>query len=181
MCGIAAAIDLERRGRAQPWALDRLRHRGPDGAGVFEDPERNAALEHTRLAIIDPTNAAANQPFHDPTGRWAITYNGEIFNYREIRRELEKSGVQFRTQSDTEVVLQGFIRDTERVVERLRGMFAFAILDRETGDVFAARDPIGVKPFHYVVSNGVLALCSELRPLLAHPQFRPAFDPVGLV
>jgi asparagine synthase (glutamine-hydrolysing) len=181
MCGIAATIDLERRGRARPWALELLRHRGPDGEGVFQDREGNAALEHTRLAIIDPTNVDANQPFHDASGRWTITYNGEIFNYRELRRELENAGVEFRTRSDTEVVLLGFIRDGERVVERLRGMFAFAILDRATGDVFAARDPVGVKPLHYVVADGLLALCSELRPLLAHPRFHPSFDPVGLV
>jgi asparagine synthase (glutamine-hydrolysing) len=181
MCGIALTLDLERRGRARPWALELLRHRGPDGEGVVKDEGGNAVLEHTRLAIIDPANAEANQPFDDPSGRWSLTYNGEIFNYLEIRRALEQAGVKLRTRSDTEVVLLGFIREREQILERLRGMFAFAILDRETGDVFAARDPIGVKPFHYVVSNGVFAASSELRPLLVHPSFTPSFDPVGLV
>jgi asparagine synthase (glutamine-hydrolysing) len=181
VCGIAASVDLRQEGRAQAWALQMLRHRGPDGEGVFGTSDGNVVLEHTRLAIIDPDNAEANQPFHDASGRWTITYNGEIFNFRELRRDLERAGISFRTASDTEVVLLGFIHEGQRILDRLRGMFAFVIVDRETGDVFAARDPIGVKPFHYLVTDGVFAASSEVRPLLAYPRFVPSFDPAGIV
>jgi asparagine synthase (glutamine-hydrolysing) len=181
MCGIAATIDLDGRGRAAPWALQYLRHRGPDGEGILEEPDGSAVLEHCRLAIIDPDNPAADQPFLSPDGRWVIVYNGEIFNFREIRRELERAGAVFRTDSDTEVVLLGFLHWGERVLERLRGMFAFAIRDRLSGDVFVARDQIGVKPLYYLVKDGLFLACSEVRPLLRHPRFRPAFDPAGVL
>lgn len=181
MCGIAVTLDLRGSGRASPWALASMRHRGPDGEGVAEDLSRNIVLESCRLAIIDPDNPEADQPFTDPTGRWTIVYNGEIFNFRELRREFERAGVEFRTNSDTEVLLVGFVHEGARILERLRGMFAFVVWDRETGEVFAARDQIGVKPLYYFVNNGVFAACSEIRPLLAHPSFRPALDPVGVV
>lgn len=181
MCGFAASIDLERKGRAIPWALDRLRHRGPDGDGVMQEANGNVVLEHCRLAIIDPANREADQPFADPSGRWTIVYNGEIFNYREIRTKLEQAGVSFRTQSDTEVVLLGFIHEGDRILERLRGMFAFVIFDKQTNEVFAARDPIGVKPFYYMEGDGMFVACSEVRPLLQYPGFRPTFDPAGVV
>src|SRR5206468_11980639 len=115
--------------------------------GLVRSEDGSVALEHCRLAIIDPHNAAAAQPFTDPSGRWTLVYNGEIFNFREIRAELEREGVAFRTQSDTEVVLLAFIREGERIFERLRGMFALVVWDRATGDLLAARDHIGVKPF----------------------------------
>jgi asparagine synthase (glutamine-hydrolysing) len=169
MCGIAIAADLDGNGRAVPWALDLLRHRGPDGAGVFADPAGSVALEHSRLAIIDPDNKEANQPFADPSGRWLLVYNGEIFNFRELRRDLERCGISFRTESDTEVLLLGFIADGERFLGRLQGMYAFVIWDRATGELFAARDPVGVKPLYYTVRDGMFAAASELRALLAHP------------
>lgn len=181
MCGIAVSVDLMRLGRAEPWALDLIRHRGPDGQGRMVDPDRYISLEHSRLAVIDPENPEADQPFSDPSGRWTIVYNGELFNFRELRRELEASGVEFRTNSDTEVLLLGYVHLGRAFVERLRGMFAFVIWDRQTGEVFAARDQIGVKPFYYFVSNGIFAACSEVRPLLAHRELRVAFDPPGVV
>lgn len=181
MCGIAVSIDLRGSGRAVPWALEQLRHRGPDGSGVLCAPDGNAAFEHTRLAIIDPDNREADQPFADPSGRWTIVYNGEVFNYREIRTRFERDGVVFRTDSDTEVILLGFLLEGEKILERLRGMFAFVIWDRETGEAFAARDQIGVKPFYYLVHDGLFAACSEVRPLLAYPGFRPTLDAAGTV
>jgi asparagine synthase (glutamine-hydrolysing) len=141
----------------------------------------NVALEHCRLAIIDPENPRANQPFTDPSKRWTIVYNGEIFNFKEIRCELERQGFQFETNSDTEVVLLGFIHEGERVLKRFRGMFAFIIWDRVTNDIFAARDQIGVKPFYYFIQDDIFAACSEMRPLLAHPQLQPALDPTSVV
>lgn len=180
MCGIALTVDLDRRGRATPWALARLRHRGPDGDGTFVDPDRDVALEHCRLAIIDPDNPEADQPFSDPSGRWTIVYNGEIFNFRALRSELARRGVRFRTESDTEVLLLGYIHEGERILDRLRGMFAFAIWDRDERELFAARDQVGVKPFYYWLSDGIFAACSEMRPLLAHPSLRGGLDPAGV-
>jgi asparagine synthase (glutamine-hydrolysing) len=181
MCGIAGMIDLEGRHRAEAWALRHIRHRGPDGEGVMVSDDGNVVLEHCRLAIIDPENADADQPFSDPSGRWTIVYNGEIFNYREIRSDLERKGVSFSTRSDTEVLLLGFIHERERILQRLRGMFAFVVYDRVTQDLFAARDQLGVKPFYYSVQDGVLSICSEMRPLLVRPGFRRSLDPSGVV
>jgi asparagine synthase (glutamine-hydrolysing) len=182
VCGIAASIDLDGKGRATAWALDRIRHRGPDGEGVLRGADRNVVLEHCRLAIIDPNNPEADQPFTDVTGRWAIVYNGEVFNFREIRFQLEREGVNFRTNSDTEVVLLGFIHEGARILKRLQGMFAFVIWDRETSEIFAARDQIGVKPLYYRISGGVFLVCSEVRPLLSYPELeQPAIDPAGIV
>ena len=96
-----------------------------------------------------------------------IVYNGEVFNYRELRRDLERRGVAFRTDSDTEVVLLGYVHDGEAILQRLRGMFAFVVWDRRTNEIFAARDQIGVKPLYYYVDEGLFAACSEIRPLLS--------------
>src|SRR5918999_2048448 len=100
MCGIAITLDLDGSGRAVPWALELMRHRGPDGEGIAQDALGNTVLESCRLAIIDPDNPEADQPFADPSGRWTIVYNGEIFNFRELRMELERAGLEFRTSSD---------------------------------------------------------------------------------
>jgi asparagine synthase (glutamine-hydrolysing) len=181
MCGIAASIDLRGESRAAAWAVDLLRHRGPDGEGEWRSPDGNAVLEHTRLAIIDPQNRESDQPFTDASGRWALTYNGEIFNYKEIRAALEREGAVFRTRSDTEVLLQGLMRWGRDLLPRLRGMFAFVLFDRETGETLAARDHLGVKPLYFLEDEGVIAFCSELRPLLAYPGFRPILDPEGVV
>lgn len=176
MCGFSCVFDLRSKSRAKPWALGRLRHRGPDGEGIFCDPAGNAVLEHCRLAIIDPENPDADQPFHDRTGRWTIAYNGEIFNFRSLRADLERRGVRFHTHSDTEVVLLGYVQDGPAFVSRLRGMFAFAIHDSLTGDIFLARDQMGVKPLYYSEQNGLFMACSEIRPLLASPGFRFQLD-----
>ena len=181
MCGLGVAIDRRARGRARPWSLDRLRHRGPDGEGVAADVAGNVVLEHCRLAIIDPGNPDAAQPFFDPTGRWTIVYNGEIFNFRELRADLEKSGVAFRTDSDTEVVLLGYLHEGEAILSKLRGMFAFVIWDRMTNDVFAARDQIGVKPFYFWCDSEMFVACSEIRPLIRHEAVGRYFDPEGVI
>ncbi len=145
-------------------------HRGPDGQGTLSDEQRNITLEHCRLAIIDPENTEADQPYTDPSGRWVIVYNGEIFNYKELRARLERRGARFRTNSDTEVLLQAYIFDGVAAFEQLRGMFAFLIWDRESGDLVAARDQIGVKPLYYTATaDGVFAAASELRTLIGHP------------
>ena len=181
MCGFAASFDLHGLGRAIPWALEALRHRGPDGRGTLEAPDGNWALEHCRLAIIDPHNRSADQPFSDPSGRWSIVFNGEIFNFRQLRRELVAAGVRFRTDSDTEVLLLGYLELGKEILRRLRGMFAFVICDRLTGSVFAARDQLGVKPLYWTLVDGLFVAASELRPVLAHPACEVRFDPAGVV
>ncbi len=181
MCGIAVTVDLGGYGQAEPWALGRLRHRGPDGEGVAHDTAGNVALEHCRLAIIDPDNPAAAQPFEDEAGRWVIVYNGEVFNYREIRRDLQRRGVTFRTDSDTEVVLLGYAHEGEAILQRLRGMFAFVVWDRQENEIFVARDQVGVKPLYYYADDRLFACCSEIRPLLSHPAIRTRLDPEGVV
>ena len=181
MCGVAGSFDLRGEGRAIAWARERLRHRGPDGEGTWRAADDSMVLEHTRLAIIDPENREADQPFVDSTGRWALTYNGEIFNFRELRAELEAAGDVFATDSDTEVLLAGLIRHGEALLPRLRGMFAFVLVDCERGELLAARDQMGVKPLYYREHDGLLALCSEVRPLAALPDAAAELDPAGVV
>jgi asparagine synthase (glutamine-hydrolysing) len=155
MCGFAVSLDLTSARRTVEWALPHLRHRGPDGVGHMVDRAEGLGLEHCRLAIIDPENREADQPFSDETDRWTIVYNGELFNYRKLRAGLERRGVRFRTQSDTEVVLASLIADGEVALERFRGMFAFVLWDAKEGSILAARDQIGVKPLYYTVADGM--------------------------
>jgi asparagine synthase (glutamine-hydrolysing) len=130
-----------------------------------------------RLAILD-LRSAADQPLSDPEGRCTLVYNGEIYNYRELRDELVAAGARFRTTCDTEVVLQGYLHWGEAVVERLRGMYAFTIVDRERGLALAARDPIGIKPLYLLTSGKTVALASEMRPFWRLVEPRP--DPQAL-
>jgi asparagine synthase (glutamine-hydrolysing) len=181
VCGIATALDLDRHGRADPWALPLLRHRGPDGEGIEVQRDSGLVMEHCRLAIIDPDNREADQPFRDASGRWTIVYNGELFNFRELREELERRGASFRTQSDTEVVLQALINDGVGALPNFRGMFAFVLWDRDTRELLAARDHIGVKPLYYIVNRDNIIIASELRAVLAHPAVPRRLDPVAVV
>ena len=181
MCGIGVSVDSKGAARAEPWALPLMRHRGPDGEGVLAPPDRQVVLEHCRLAIIDPENPQAGQPFWDATGRWVLIYNGELFNFRELRSDLERRGHRFRTDSDTEVVLQSFLADGDRAFRSFRGMFAFVIWDSETGDLVAVRDQIGVKPLYYTAGDGLFVAASEMRTLLGHPAVRARPDLAGLI
>jgi len=147
---------------------DTMQTRGPDGAGVWV--EGPAALGHRRLSIIDL--AAGSQPMLDAGGRAAVTFNGEIYNYRELRAELEAKGFAFATGSDTEVILNGWLAWGESCLDRFEGMFAFALWDRHTRTLFAARDRYGKKPFFYTLQNGVFAFASELSALRALPFLR---------
>jgi asparagine synthase (glutamine-hydrolysing) len=142
--------------------------RGPDGAGVWV--EGPAALGHRRLSIIDL--ATGTQPMRDATGHTVVTFNGEIYNYRELRAELEAKGFAFSTSSDTEVILNGWLAWGEGCLDRFEGMFAFALWDRTTHTLFAARDRYGKKPFFYTLQNGVFAFASELSALRALPFLR---------
>ena len=149
MCGIAGIFHLE---TAKPVDQARVRamtdaqaHRGPDGSGVWT--AQGVGLGHRRLAIIDLGGGA--QPMASADGRVVITYNGEIYNFRDIRAELEGRGVQFRTDSDTEVLIESWRQWGADMLPRLNGMFAFAIYDAGTQSLLLARDRLGVKPLHY--------------------------------
>ena len=145
-----------------------IAHRGPDGEGVWQDGR--VAFGHRRLSIIDLTEASS-QPMRTPDGTGVLVYNGEIYNHRELRRDLEREGVQFRSSGDTEVLLQALHHwGPERSVARLNGMFAFAYLDTRDGALWLARDRLGIKPLVLADTGVELIFASEAKALLAHPR-----------
>lgn len=181
MCGIAGIFHAETPKPVDPLRVERMcdaiAHRGPDGAGVWTD--HGVGLGHRRLSIIDL--AGSPQPMHSPDGRAVIVFNGEIYNFRELRRELEQAGFTFRTSGDTEVILAAWQRWGPDCLARLDGMFAFAIFDRDKRQLFLARDRFGVKPlFTAALSDGSIAFASELKGLLAHPLLRRRVNPQAI-
>ena len=177
MCGIAGLFYPAVAKPVEPARLramgEALAHRGPDGSGEWTAP--GVGFAHRRLSIIDI--AGSPQPMVDADARHAIVFNGEIYNYRDLRRELEARGRVFATQGDTEVLLQGYAEWGPSLLDRLNGMFAFAIHDARTQSLFLARDRLGVKPLHYVeLADGALAFASELKALMAHPLLRRTPD-----
>jgi asparagine synthase (glutamine-hydrolysing) len=157
--------------------VDRQRHRGPDDRGTFSDGA--ATLGMCRLAIIDPSNG--HQPMVSPDGRFALVFNGAIYNYRELQTELALGGWSFRTNCDTEVLLAAFAMHGPACLPRLRGMFAFAIWDAREKTLFAARDPLGIKPLYYArLPEGGLLFASELNALLAAGAISAEIDPTSV-
>ena len=181
MCGIVALITPDPRfRRATLEAMrDRLAHRGPDGRGAWMERLPNGgwlALGHRRLSIID-LSAGADQPMLSPDGRLCVCYNGEIYNYIELRDELKKEGVTFRTQSDTEVLLAAYSRWGEKCLDRFNGMFAFALWDRSAQRLFVARDRFGEKPLYSAaLPDGGIAFASEAKALFGYPGVSPDVD-----
>ncbi|WP_418981309.1 asparagine synthase (glutamine-hydrolyzing) [Adlercreutzia equolifaciens] len=176
MCGFVGFIDENDQTydhRAAIVAMaDAIAHRGPDSEGYFEDGR--AALGFRRLAIIDL--AGANQPLYNENRSLVLVFNGEIYNYRELRRQLIAAGHAFSTQGDAEVVLHGFERWGAGVLDRLRGMFAFALYDTATGELFCARDAFGIKPLYYAAEGDRILFGSEIKGLLAHPHARRSLN-----
>ncbi len=166
MCGIAGAYAFTEKGkdffRKLDAAVETLKLRGPDGSGTFL--REHIALGHARLAILD-TSSAADQPFHDPSGRYTIVFNGEIFNFRELKTDLPD--VTLSTTSDTEVLLHLYIKYGDAMLNRLNGFFAFAIHDRDTDSLFLARDRMGIKPLLVYQDEDVLLFGSEMKTLMA--------------
>jgi len=174
MCGIAGFS-----GRFDPAVLSAMSaaiaHRGPDGDGVFSDPEAGIGLAHRRLAIIDLSNAG-HQPMRDTTDRAVIVYNGELYNFRELRDELVEDGFAFRSRTDTEVLLTLYLRDGPAMLARLNGMFAFAIWDKAERRLFLARDQLGVKPLYLAQTPDGIVFASEIKALLQEPSVSRAID-----
>ena len=171
MCGIAGifaygdgATPVDRAALTR--MNDAMVARGPDGEGIWKDAENRVGFGHRRLSIIDLTDSGA-QPMQFDNGRLVITYNGEIYNFRELRAELESQGRHFRSESDTEVLLHLYDRDGADMVDRLRGMFALAIYDREKRGIFLARDGFGIKPLYYANDGQTLRFASQVKTLLA--------------
>ncbi len=155
-----------------------IAHRGPDGEGIFLDGP--TGLGHRRLAVIDLTEAG-RQPMSTDDGRFTITYNGEVYNFRELRGELESLGRRFHSRTDTEVVLQAYAQWGVACLERFNGMFAFAIWDKQRAELFLARDRYGIKPLYYSFQSGGFLFASEQKAILAHPEMRRRIDPEALV
>jgi asparagine synthase (glutamine-hydrolysing) len=174
MCGIAGAVGVASIERVQAMS-DAIAHRGPDDSGVFFDATTGVALGHRRLSIID-LSSCGHQPMPYMGGRYQLIYNGEIYNFAELRAELERAGHPFRSRSDSEVILAAYAEWGARCVERFRGMFAFAIYDRDEALLFLARDRFGIKPLYFTERNGVFAFASEVKALLAGGFAEPRLD-----
>ncbi len=177
MCGILGIASFTGQPSIDDRAAERMRDtltsRGPDGAGLWRSGP--FLLAHRRLAIIDPTPAGA-QPMVTPDGRYALTYNGELYNDAELRRELESEGVRFTSSCDAETVLHALARWGAGAVPRFRGMFALGFVDTQRRTLLLARDALGVKPLCYSVLPDELVFASEPRAILAHPRVSPAPD-----
>ncbi len=169
MCGITGVFAFNLVGKFSKIniaaATTSIAHRGPDSHDVYVDDW--VCLGHRRLSIID-TRDIANQPMWDPTGRWCLMLNGEIFNFRELREGLRTNGIEFRTESDTEVLLQLFIHQGERCLDKLKGFFVFCAYDKQEQNLFIARDRFGVKPLYYAHDDDKFLFGSELQSIVAY-------------
>ena len=165
MCGVAGAFRQPDGARLAQTMVERIAHRGPDAVGVLDlSPRVPLQLGHRRLSIID-LSTAADQPF--VSDGLHLSYNGELYNYRELRDELRGKGVRFRTESDTEVVLECWRHWGTAGLGRLRGMFAFALFDERAGDLTLVRDPLGIKPLYVMPRGAGLLFASELKALVS--------------
>ncbi len=183
MCGISGVYNFKNSRAVNERELiamrDTLVHRGPDGGANFISPDKKIGLSQRRLAIIDLSNEAAC-PLANENGTVWITFNGEIYNFKPLREELIKKGHRLKTHGDTEVILHGYEEWGYEITERLNGMFAFAIWDENKKILFAARDHVGVKPFYYSIQNGTFYFGSEIKAILANPNFKKELDETGI-
>jgi asparagine synthase (glutamine-hydrolysing) len=181
MCGIVGIVTAERGAYEDDIVRmrDSMTHRGPDDAGHWVSPDKRVALGHRRLSIID-LSPLGHQPMANEDGTIRLVFNGEIYNFQQLRRELISAGHQFRSATDTEVILHGYEEWGERCVDRLRGMFALAIWDERRQELFLARDRFGIKPLFYREHEGLLTFASELKALVNPRERRPALDETAL-
>ena len=176
MCGIAGIFHLSGE-PVSPVLLrrmtDALAHRGPDGEGFYTDSF--IGLGHRRLAIID-LSPAGHQPMISPDGNLILTYNGEVYNFRELRKELESLGHVFRSRSDTEVILHAYAQWGPECLSRLNGMFALGLWDRKRQELFLARDRYGIKPLYYTFRGNCFLFASEQKAILSHTAITREID-----
>lgn len=178
MCGIVgfkSSRNFSRLRESLPAATSSMTHRGPDDAGLFFDPKAGVGLGHRRLAVID-LSAAGHQPMGTDDGMLQIVYNGEVYNFKEIRKTLEGTGHRFQTETDTEVILEAYREWGIDCVRRFVGMFAFALWDNRIGILFLVRDRIGIKPLYYYYADGMFLFASELKALMALDGFPKEID-----
>lgn len=169
MCGIVGFTNnIENASEVLGRMMDRIKHRGPDSDGKYVDD--SIAMGFRRLSIIDLSDVGS-QPIFNEDRSMVLTFNGEIYNYKELRKELVAAGHQFYTKTDSEVLIHGYEQWGEKLLDRLRGMFAFVIYNKNTGELFGARDFFGIKPFYYAQMNGTFMYGSEIKSFLEHPDF----------
>lgn len=179
MCGIAGFIGIRENGLIERM-LKTIRHRGPDALNCWIDPVLPLALGHVRLSILDLTERG-NQPMWDDTKRFCITYNGEIYNYKELRSDLEAKGCNFRSNTDTEVLLTLFREKGVSCLKELRGIWAFAIWDSKERKLFLSRDPLGVKPLYFVIQGDKFLFSSEIKSFLCWSEFSKDVDKAAIL
>jgi len=179
ICGIARSNDQSVDAETVRSMTTTMRHRGPDDEGVWRSPDGRVALGHRRLSVLD-LSPAGHQPMRDHSGRLSISFNGEIYNHRELREDLRKRGHVFRTQSDTEVILAAYREWHVEGLKKLNGMFAFAICDLERQSLLLARDRAGEKPLFYRHANSTLTFASELKAMMSDPAFPRVIDPLAI-
>lgn len=181
MCGIAGIINFDHRPVASSIIkamTDSIAHRGPDGEGQFID--QCVGLGHRRLAILDLSHAA-DQPMQTVNKHFVITYNGEVYNFKELRQQLENLGYEFKSNTDTEVVLNAYVEWGSKCVDKFNGMFAFAILDVREKRLFIARDRYGIKPLYYLKNSKHFVFASEIKSIIASELYYSKIDKAGLV
>jgi asparagine synthase (glutamine-hydrolysing) len=179
MCGIGGIIDYygkeNSRGNIEAMLLS-ISYRGPDESGIYLSAQ--AAIGNVRLSIIDIEGG--QQPLSDPTGRFWIVFNGEIFNYKELRNDLEKNGNTFLTKSDTEVLVQLYAVYGSKCLSLLNGQFSFAVWDKVKEELFVARDRVGIRPFFYNIRDGVFSFASEIKSLFQQKKISREFLPESI-
>jgi len=182
MCGIAGWIDWQEDVSSQKaiieTMIERLSHRGPDSTGFWLS--QCVALAHQRLSVVDPAHGGQPMVYRPGEHTYVLIYNGEMYNFQELRAELQTRGHSFRTNSDTEVLLHTYIEWGEECTQHLSGIFAFALWDESQQQLLLARDHLGVKPLFYVQHGSTLLFASEIKALLAHPQVEATVDAEGL-
>ena len=176
MCGIAGVFNLNGAPINRENAIEireKMHHRGPDGAGAYF--EKDLTLLHRRLAILDPSNSGA-QPMHSKCDRWVIVFNGCIYNFKELRSDLEEEGATFQSGSDTEVIVEGLVRFGTKFFENFNGMFAIAAWDKYERKLYLGRDRYGIKPLYYWFNGKTLVFASEIKAIIAHQDYRIDVD-----
>ncbi len=184
MCGICGVFHYARAGAAVDEGVlkamrDTMTHRGPDGEGLWISNDGQVGLGHRRLSIID-LSPAGKQPMTNEDGAIWLTFNGEIYNHQKLRAELEPAGHRYRSRSDSESLIHGYEQWGMGLLDRLEGMFAFAIHDRRSDSMLLVRDRLGVKPLYFALTNGALIFGSEIKAILMHPEIERDVDPASL-